>query len=84
MGFVISAFALPIVLARASVVSRMNHLLKFQSLLEKELTLKFLVNSQIFNGAAYLTLGGNLIIFATIFIFFVSSEQDDGTYGGGF
>ncbi|XP_055309312.1 leptin receptor gene-related protein-like [Sitodiplosis mosellana] len=57
MGFVISAFALPLVLARSSVIR---------------------------DGAAYLTLGGNLIIFATIFIFFVFSEADEGTYGGGF
>lgn len=35
-------------------------------------------------GAAYLTLGGNIIIFGTIFIFFVLAEQDDGIYGGGF
>ncbi|XP_031636942.1 leptin receptor overlapping transcript-like 1 [Contarinia nasturtii] len=57
MGFVISAFALPLVLARSQII----HL-----------------------TAAYLTLGGNLVIFATIFIFFVLAEQDDASYGGGF
>lgn len=49
-----------------------------------KLNFSFFIDSQIQSGAAYLTLGGNLVIFATIFIFFVFAEQDDGTYGGGF
>lgn len=40
------------------------------------------IHLQIDHGPAYLTLGGNLVIFATIFVFFVYAEQEDGFPSG--
>lgn len=84
MGFVISAFALPLVLARSSIVSFLifwnENLLSWNNTSKKHI---FNYYFQIANGAAYLTLGGNLVIFGTMFIFFVLAEQEDGIYGSG-
>lgn len=79
MGFIISAFALPIVMARSASVSYIKTMKWYAKLNELYVSLL-----QIAYSAAYLTLGGNLIIFATIFIFFVLAEQEESTYGGGF
>lgn len=78
MGLLVSSFALPIVLARNDVVSfifkkKKNYKSKCRFIL-------FLL--QIKYGAAYLTLGGNVVVYATIFIFFVLADNDN-LYGGG-
>lgn len=39
-------------------------------------------NSQIKYGAAYLTLGGNVVVYATIFAFFLIADSES-SYGGG-
>lgn len=53
MGLVVSAFALPIVLARVAVIQW---------------------------GPCYLTLAGNVVIFATLLGFFLTFDQDDSDY----
>ena len=53
MGLIVSAFALPIVLARVSVIQW---------------------------GACYLTLAGNVVIFATLLGFLLTFDQDDADY----
>lgn len=85
-GIVISAFALPIVLAHCATVriSILNQLICNLFQLNECSFVLILSILQIAYGAAYLTIGGNIVIFATIFVFFVLSEQEDGVYGGGF
>lgn len=55
MGCIVSAFALPIVLARAP-------------------------QNIITTSACYLTLAGNIVVFLTIFGFFIIFYQDDAEY----
>jgi len=57
MGFVVSSFALPIVLARAP---------------EDVPVIKW--------GAAWLTIAGNVVVYLTLYGFFIAFDQDDG-YG---
>lgn len=76
MGFVISSFALPIVLARTEAVSSKT-IARIQHNTNDTLS-----NSQIKYGAAYLTLGGNVVVYATIFAFFLIADSES-SYGGG-
>lgn len=75
MGFVISSFALPIVLARVGTVnikldiSVFIHYMHFNSF-------------QIAWGACYLTLSGNFIVYLTIVGYFMFFENEDNVYGG--
>ncbi|KAK7791027.1 hypothetical protein R5R35_013434 [Gryllus longicercus] len=53
MGFVVSSFGLPIILARSNVVEW---------------------------GACYLTLAGNVVVYATLVGFFLTFDTDDADY----
>lgn len=90
MGFVVSSFALPIVLARAEAVSKFNIFSKhFTTSIADILALcvnlfQFIFScKQIKMGACYLTLAGNVVVFSTIFTFFLIADGESN-YGGVF
>lgn len=77
MGMVICSFGLPIVLARTDTVSAKDHK-PFQ-----EILLKLSNFEQIKFGASVLTIIGNIVVYITIFGYFVFLEPDEtNTYGG--
>lgn len=91
-GFVISSFALPIVLARSPVNDPVVHLYAYfifyyivilyqinNSLIQKIIYIS-IMDFQIQWGACYLTLAGNIIMYLTLVGFFVTFDQDELEY----
>lgn len=88
MGFIISSFGLPIVLKRAQIVSIfIKEILDFFLLIQFQLfCLYYFVLSlskfKIELGAAILTICGNIVVYLTIFGYFLFLDPDETTYGG--
>ena len=81
-GIVLSAFALPIVLARVSAVCYDLEYFKLLSMLPIFLPASILGTNflffQIHGGACALVITGNIIMFTTIWGFFRAFDNEDG------
>ncbi len=80
-GIVLSAFALPIVLARAEAGDEQHKAPVVRTVPKISMTRRCYISIndiQIAWGACMLVLTGNIVMFLTIFGFFVAFDNDDG------